>query len=247
MMSRRRRPLPAVGVRRFGSERGVTLVELLIAVTLVALLSMGMLFAMRTGLGALSSTSARLNDNRRVMSVQRILESQIAGMMPVPANCGGKVIFFQGTAETLRFITSYSMDGGSRGYPKVVEMQVIPGEGAGVRLVVNEYLYTGPDAAMPICANAGPGKFLPVQVGNQSLVLADKLAFCRFVFRDILVSRRPPGWLPLWSNPGLFPTGIRIEMTPLSVDPSRVPLETVTVPIHLTRQVPAPYFDELPR
>ncbi len=229
------------------AERGVTLVELLIAVTLVALLSMGMLFAMRTGLGALSSTNARLNDNRRVMSVQRILESQIAGIMPVPANCGGKVIFFQGTAETLRFVTSYSMEGGARGYPRVVEMQVIPGESAGVRLVVNEYLYTGADAAMPICANAGPGKFVPVQLGPGSLVLADKLAFCRFVFRDIVVGGRSPGWLSLWTNPGLFPTGIRVEMTPLVVDAARVPLETVTVPIHLTRQVPAPYFDELPR
>ena len=55
--------------RRLNSERGVTLVELLIAVTLVALLSMGMLFAMRTGLGALSSTNTRLHDNRRVMPV----------------------------------------------------------------------------------------------------------------------------------------------------------------------------------
>jgi len=232
-------------VQRLGSERGVTLVELLIAITLVALLSMGMLYAMRTGLGALSATSARLNDNRKVVSVQRILESQIAGIMPVPANCGGKMIFFEGNSQTLRFVTNYSIDGAARGYPRVVEMQVIPAEGTGVRLVVNEHLYTGPESASPICA--GPGKFLPVQVGPASLVLADKLAFCRFVYRDVVIANRPPGWLPVWINPMLFPTAIRVEMTPLSVDPSRVPLETVTIPIHVTRQVPAPYFDELPR
>ena len=231
--------------RRLDSERGVTLVELLIAVTLVALLSMGMLFAMRTGLGALSSTNTRLHDNRRVMSVQRILESQIAGIMPVAANCGGRVIFFQGAAQTLRFVTSYSMDGGARGYPRIVELQVIPGEGAGVRLVVNEYLYTGPSAGA-ICGGSSGG-FLPVQVGSGSLVLADRLAFCRFVYRDVGVARRPPGWMPIWTNTQVLPTGIRVEMTPLVVDPARVPLETLTVPIRLTRQVLAPYLDELPR
>ncbi len=229
---------------RRATQRGVTLVELLIAVTLVALLSMGMLFAMRTGLGALSSTNRRLNDNRRVMSVQRILEMQIAGIMPVAANCGGRRMYFQGTAETLRFVTSYSMDGGSRGYPRVVEMQVIPGELSGVRLVVNTYLYTGPDSALLLC---GPNGFMPVQIGAGSFVLADRLAFCRFRYRDIVGPDRNPGWFPIWGNAQLLPTGIRVEMTPLVVDPSRVPLETITVPIRVTRQVLAPYLDELPR
>src|SRR5436305_1645700 len=68
-------------------ERGVTLIELLSAVTLVALLSVGMLFAMRVGLNAMEKSNATLMANRRVASVQRILEGQVTNIMPVTALC----------------------------------------------------------------------------------------------------------------------------------------------------------------
>ena len=67
------------------SERGVTLIELMIAITLVAALSTGMLMAMRTGLLTLQKTDDRLQANRRVMSVNQILSRQIGGVMPIPA------------------------------------------------------------------------------------------------------------------------------------------------------------------
>ena len=82
-------------------EAGVTLIELLLAVTLVALLSLGMLFAIRIGLKAMERSNVRLISNRRVTSVERILEQQVAGLLPVTAQCGAtdggsgtKTIFF---------------------------------------------------------------------------------------------------------------------------------------------------------
>ncbi|MEO8026886.1 MAG: prepilin-type N-terminal cleavage/methylation domain-containing protein [Bryobacteraceae bacterium] len=245
---------------RGSRERGVTLIELLIAVSLVGLLSVGMLFAMRTGLGALTATNARLNGNRRVLSVERILDAQISGVMPVTANCGAnalaapggggnRAMFFQGTPETMRFVSNYSLDGAARGYPRIVEMQVIPGEKSGVRLVVNEYPYTGPDGAGAFCIGGGPTgtTFLPVQVGPASFVLADRLAFCRFSFRELAPDRRSAVWVPIWGNRELLPSGVRVDMTPLEVDPARVPLESMTIAIRLTRHVLAKYPDELPR
>ena len=59
-------------------QRGFTLIELMIAITLVAALSTGMLMAMRTSLITLEKIDERLKSNRRVMSVERILRSNSA-------------------------------------------------------------------------------------------------------------------------------------------------------------------------
>ena len=60
---------------------------------------------MRVGLNAMDRANDRLMSNRKVVSVERILEAQIAGIMPVTALClsegGGapaKIPFFQGEA-----------------------------------------------------------------------------------------------------------------------------------------------------
>ena len=47
----------------------------------------------------------------------------------------------------MRFVTSYSLQDGWRGRPQIAALQVIPGETQGVRLIVNETPYTGPDQA----------------------------------------------------------------------------------------------------
>jgi len=62
---------------------GVTLLELLLAVSLLGLLSAGILMALRVGANAMQKANARLIDNRRMNGVQRILEQEIAGFMPV--------------------------------------------------------------------------------------------------------------------------------------------------------------------
>jgi prepilin-type N-terminal cleavage/methylation domain-containing protein len=55
------------------SERGVTLLELMIAMTLVAGLSTGMLMAMRTSLLTYEKTAKKLESNRRFVKTQQIL------------------------------------------------------------------------------------------------------------------------------------------------------------------------------
>lgn len=232
-MMRHRRP----------SQRGVTLIELLIAVTLVALLSTGMLIAIRLGLSTMERVNDRLYGNRRVTSVNRIIDSQIAGIVPTKADCAGSgrttgsISFFQGEPATMRFVSTYSLEEAARGYPKILEFQVIPGEQNGVRLIVNEHIYGGPMTTGLFCTGRGQNgipSFLPVQAGAKSFVLADKLVGCRFSFRETM--QEPPfeRWLPVW-NKETLPTAIRIEMAPLASDKMRLPLVTVTAPVRVTR------------
>ncbi len=137
---------------------GVTLVELLVAVTLFALLSVGMLYAFRIGLMAYSKTQTRLMDNRRVAGAQRILLQQLQNMVPVVAECGGaqgapKTPFFQGEPQAMRLVSTFSLQGASRGLTQILEIFVTPDDtGTGVRLLVNEIPYAGPRSAGQLCS-----------------------------------------------------------------------------------------------
>ncbi|MGC8793645.1 MAG: PulJ/GspJ family protein [Bryobacteraceae bacterium] len=239
------------------NRRGVTLLELLIAVTLLSLLSVGILMAMRVGLDAMHKTNSRLMDNRRVARAQRILEEQIAGFIPLVADCMPaperprvRMPFFQGEPESMRFLSSYSLEEGARGYPRILEFQVIPGENhRGVRLVVNERLYTGPASAGMLCMGMGPDPlsgaqvplFRPIEVGPYSFVLADRLAFCRFWYRQA-PPPAPERWVARWVQPQ-WPRAIRIEMAPLEPDPSRVQAMELVAPLRVNKIPMTDYVD----
>ncbi len=233
--------------------RGVSLLEVLIAITLLSLLSVGMLMSMRIGLQAFTKTDERLMENRRVAGAQRILEQQIEGLLPVTAGCapqggpGVKFAFFGGTPNSLRLVSGFSLQGGWRGQPQILEMFVIPGDqGRGVRLVVNELPYTGPVSAGRFCVGIEEGAipiFAPPQAGPASFVLADQLAGCRFSY---LVSARNPDepdtWQPVWDRRG-WPKAVRVEMAPLEPNPARLQPTTLTAPIRIYRSLELVYAD----
>ena len=231
------------------STAGVTLMELLIAVLLLSLLSVGLLFALRIGLNAYSKTQTKLMDNRRVAGAQRILEQELEGLVPVVAPCGAgtegggtPVRFFQGEPEVMRLVSTFSLQGAWRGRTQILEIFVIPGaEGRGVRLVVNEIPYQGPQAAGRMCL--GPGRFSPPNAGPDSFVLADKLAFCRFAYLDRPQDLNVPvRWLPRFAGLA-WPQAVRIEMAPMEPDPSRLQPISVVAPIHVLRSPEIPYGD----
>lgn len=240
-------------------EAGTTLIELLIAVSLVSLISVGMLMAMRIGLNTMGKTNEKFIANRKAIGVEKIVLSQLAGLMPVTANCmpgggppSGRFLLFEGKPDQMRFVSSYSLAEAARGFPRVLEFKVIPGEhDRGVRLVVNERIYGGPFMAGALCSGLAPAVeggpplpvFEPVEIGPASFVLADKLAYCRFVYRQTLPPPELERWLPMWPLPDLLPSGVRIEMAPLDADPSKLQVMTVTAPLRINKWVLGPYAD----
>jgi hypothetical protein len=154
----------------------------------------------------------------------------------------------------MRFVSGYSLGEAARGLPQILEFQVIPGdEGRGVRLVVNEIIYTGPRSAGSFCLGPGPDpelgvatqRFLPISIGPHSFVLADRLAYCRFSYLE-----RPPGmlleqWRPNWIIPDKWPMGIRIEMASLDTDPGSLKPVTVTSAVRVDRYPIFDYADDV--
>lgn len=235
-------------------RRGVTLMELLIVVTLLGLMTTGMLFAIRIGLTTMERTGARFSGHRLVLGAERALEQQVAGIIPVTFECGSpngaRMLFFSGEPDSVRFVTSHSLEEAGRGYPRIVEYLVIPGErGEGVRLVLNEYHYTGPLSLQPFCL--GPGtdpltqgpRLAPPRLGPRPFVLADRLKSCRISY----LLRGPRGekiWLPRKAG-RMLPDAIHFEMTPLEPDPSRLRMGPVTLPVRANRDPEEFYHDLL--
>lgn len=231
------------------SQRGITLLELLIAVSLMSLLSLGVLYSMRVGMNAMQKTNDRFLKNRRVLGVEKALAAQLSGLMPVTVECangqggpGAKAVMFQGDPQSMRFVSNYSLMEGARGLPKLLEFTVIAGEeGTGVRLIVNELPYassfslrgacigTQPD---PLTGQAGP-LFVPISARPDSFILADNLAGVRFVYRDELPPPLLERWTPKWIANRL-PSAIRIEMIPLEPNAANLQVASVTIPIRIT-------------
>lgn len=239
------------------NERGVTLIELLVAITLLSLLSVGMLFAMRVGLNTMERTNHHVIGNRRVLGVERILTEQIANFVPATALCQipqappVKVTFFQGAVQTMRFVSTWSLNAGARGYPTILEYQVVPGEnGLGVRLIVNERLYSGPLSTGALCGGIVPEPatglttplWHPVQQGQLSFVLADKLRHCQFAFKELREGDQPDLWLPRWVK-DTTPAAVRIDFEPLELTPGRLYVPSVVAPFRVDRYAHRMYAD----
>ncbi len=246
-MSRARRP-----------QAGITLIEVLMAVSLLSILTVGMLAAIRLGFNAMHKTEDRLMENRRVAGAQRIIEQELAGFVPVKAICpaGAESAatpfpFFEGQPQSMRLVSTYSLEEAWRGQPHVLELQVIPGAGGlGVRLIVNEFPYTGPLSAGQACTGivtdpelgVAVPHFLPIQPGPSSFILADKLAWCRFSFLEAQVPPLDPVWRGAWLKRA-WPVGIRVEMVPLEEPGVHLRPLSITTAIPINRSPDLAYAD----
>jgi general secretion pathway protein J len=103
----RRRGLPA-------AERGFTLLELLVAITLLGLLMAALFGGLRLGTRVWETADARLEASVRIQIVQDFIRQRLAealplegmppeGMPPELAEAGMRAPLFQGTVEAVRF------------------------------------------------------------------------------------------------------------------------------------------------
>ena len=240
------------------SQAGMTLIEVMIAVLLFGILSVGILTALRVGVNAMDHSNTRLMENRRAAYSVRILESQFSGFIPesaifqlTPQSPVQQMPFFQGEPASMRLVSSYSLQDASRGLPQILEFQVIPGaDGRGVRLVVNERAFTGPASTGAMClgftmdpiTRVRTTVFRPIETGPGSFVLADKLAFCRFVYEAPRIGNIPATWTNHWVLDE-WPLAIRVEMGPLDPDASRLQPMSVTTAVHVNKVLGIEYAD----
>ena len=124
-------------------SRGVTLIELLAAITLLGMVSLALLFSLRIGSSAWQRANARMAADRRVVAAADLLSTQLADARPRrvfwgPPERPASFAYFEGAPNRLRFLTSYSLAARSRGGLWLAEYS-IEGDSGTCRLLYNEW------------------------------------------------------------------------------------------------------------
>jgi prepilin-type N-terminal cleavage/methylation domain-containing protein len=96
---------------------GFTLLELLISMTLLVVIVVITMGAMRIGSRSVTAGEKRMEDQERIRTVLSIMDAQIQSQIPLSYNEGnGKKYYFTGDGKNLRLSTNYSIWGGGKGY-----------------------------------------------------------------------------------------------------------------------------------
>ena len=229
--------------RRIGHRRGMTLIEVLVAVALLSLLSAGLFTSLQIGATSWSTTSQRLMLDRRVANANAILHSSFASIVPLEAEIPRerqiglpRLLFFQGEPGSMRYVSSYSVTEGVRGGLRIVELQVSSAQN-GVRILLNQLPYLGPLSAGSLVVDRvsdpdfprGRIIFEPIRAMPTSLIIVDELAACTFSYLRRPRRRDEPSlWLPYWGERDSLPAAIRVNLSPSSQDVRLLPVSITT-------------------
>jgi len=113
------------------SQIGFTLVELTIAMTLLALMAVILYGAFYLGQRAVEKGQARAEESQRVRSVEEVLAGYIRSAYPYRPSPRDPSIFFSGEENGLTFVSALSLGMGGRGMAEIIISWDGEGDGAG--------------------------------------------------------------------------------------------------------------------
>ena len=214
-MDRPARPRQLLNTRR--KEQGFTLLELLLSITIIALIAVLLLGAFHVGYRAWEKGDAAIESLQRMRGVLELTRRQLTaavalGVLPE----AGPQLDFQGSERALRFISTHSL---------------VPGPGSG-RIVVNYRAETGPDGRWRLVFHEQ--SLLQAEDPTRSaeplpadyVELIGGLADIRFEYLKAGETVGEPVWSAVW-NPeadGPLPAAVRLWVQP---GPQKVPVGIV--------------------
>jgi len=199
-------------------SRGFTLLEVLMAVMLLALLLAGAYGGIRTSIRAMHSGELMIERIDRVRTVQEFLRHQLSRIMPLAYDQTPNGSFvFEGDRGLMRFVAP--MPGYlSHGGPYVQTLALTRGDG-GMRLVFSGAMLNGFDVKEEKAAERDP------------VVLIDHIREGAFAYRRIDEQGELGPWTDSWDDPSLTPLMIQISLVMQSGE--RVDWPTLAVPLML--------------
>jgi len=214
-------------LRRLRADAGLTLIEIIVAVSLLSLLSAGMVTALQIGADSWSDTRERMMLDRRIATANNILNAQLAGVVPIlarvpPGRSVTSAPFFQGEPQAMRFVTSYSLLEGVRGGLQVVELLSRPSKN-GMSLLLTHTPYRGPlsvgrfimGSERSLDRRSRRLLFSAIRTRADTMIVADQLKTCSFSYLgEQRTPDEPPVWKPVWEDDKQIPAAVRIEMSP---------------------------------
>jgi len=210
-------------MRRRQSKKGMTLIELLIAVTLFGAISASMGIVLNIAFTSMNKIDSKVDFNRRILASQRMIDQILQGIIPLNVPCAGQPVGLVASSTFVKFLSSYSVSEGSRGRPRIVELFGAPSPNGGMRLLVNEWPYLGRQSLMSAC-------MAPVQVLPSSFILADRLSQVQFLYRRREIGQPSEVWVSGWAFPE-WPSGIRLNLAPIRPIPNQIQPTTIYAPL----------------
>jgi general secretion pathway protein J len=186
-----------------GSAAGFTLLEVMLAILLLALLLAGSYGAIRTAVHAMHSGESAIDRTNRLRVAQEFMRHQISRIMPLPFGRDESTntnLIFEGRRDFIRFVAP--MPGYlSKGGAYVQTLQFVGGRGGGKQLVFSDSMLNGFDLE-----NKKPSDSEPV-------VLLDQIRDGKFEYRTLDDQGELTDWSDQWDDPSLTPVMVRIEVT----------------------------------
>ena len=183
--------------------RGFTLIEVLIAVTLLALLVTLAVGTLRTAVRATHSGELLIQRTDRLRTAQEFLRRQLSHAMPLPferLEDVGENRMFMAERDELRYVAP--MPGFlARGGPHVQWLSLVRGRDGDLQLTFDHSQLNGYDPNNP----KGKSKREPV-------VLLDGIRSGRFEFRSLDENGELDEWSPTWEDPQRMPLMVRLKL-----------------------------------
>ena len=190
----------AGGGRGAARERGFTLIEILLAVTLLALLIATGFATLRTAARATRSGEALIDATDRTRVTQEFLRRQLSHAMPLPferLEDRGENGVFVAERDILRFVAP--MPGHlSRGGPHVQWLTIESGP-EGRQLSFDHAQLNGYDVDDPKQGNP-----------RKPVVLMEEIEDAHFEFRALDESGELTDWMDSWDDPQRLPLMVRL-------------------------------------
>jgi len=225
-------------------QHGVTLIELLVAITLMGFVSLGLLFAMRLGIGSWQRGDARLAADRAVVAAGDLITAQLSSAQArnvdwVQGDQRMQFLLFEGGADRLHFLTSYSVASRGRGGSWLAEYWFEHDARNECRLLYNEYPFGSDRDAAAVVEQLVPDRsgqlfvqYRAPHAGPNTRILYTGIHDCAFEYLiDPLDQGRagPVYWGKFWpGDPRHLPRAVAVRFRG-SEGRSIAPVATVTM------------------
>jgi len=207
-------------IGRPASARGFTLIEVMLAIVLLALLLAGAWGAIRTAVHAMHSGEAAIDRTNRLRVAEEFMRRQLSRILPLAYDTDqntGTNFVFEGTGDFMRFVAP--MPGYlSKGGAYVQTLRLVNDRGGGKALVFTDTMLNGfdPDQNSP---------------SNEPAVLIDQIQDGRFEYRTLDDQGELTDWSDQWDDPSVTPVMVRIRI--IMRPEARVEFPEMDIPLML--------------
>jgi len=200
--------------RHASGAKGFTLVEMMVALTLVALMSLALWGVLRTTIASWKRGTDAIDANQKHRTLLDLVQKQMASIYPLvpPMDLQmgtGVTPIFSGSTTSVQFISLCAFRFQENPGLTMVSYEVVADSNGGHSLVEREMRYLGGNPALQV---EDPALEAP------STLIFDRLDSLEFEYYDPGTADAPPQWVKEWSAADLGRMPRWISMTMVSHD-----------------------------